>query len=152
MNEVDKTTDLSYDLTFQLLLTTWLLLAFNTCMYFSRHCYTCSSLSSLAQLDSGCVCACSCAGMCIYACQSLKFEAGTMVVMVPRQYFQLMNCEGSAVHRSPRNIIFASCQSIGRVSWFLVGLAVVPQLWQENLPCFCRVQRLFNEVLTAYIL
>ena len=81
MNEVDKTTDLSYDLTFQLLLTTWLLLAFNTCMYFSRHCYTCSSLSSLAQLDSGCVCACSCAGMCIYACQSLKwaipFNKGT---------------------------------------------------------------------------
>ena len=57
-----------------------------------------------------------------------------MVVMVPRQYFQLMNCEGSAVQRSPGNIIFASCRSIGRVSWFLVGLAVVPQLWQENLP------------------
>ena len=61
------------------------------------NCYTFYSLSSLVQLDSGCVCACSCAGMCIYACQSLKFEAGTMVVMVPRQYFQLMNCEGSAV-------------------------------------------------------
>ena len=66
-------------------------------MCFSRHCYTFYSLSSLAQLDSGCVCACSCAGMCIYACQSLKFEAGTMVVMVLRQYFQLMNCEGVRV-------------------------------------------------------
>ena len=36
--------------------------------------------------------------------------------------------------------------SIGRVSWFLVG-AVVPQLWQENLLCFCRVRRL----LTYYL-
>ena len=53
-----------------------------------------------------------------------------------------MNCEGSAVQRSPGNIIFASCRSIGRVNWFLVGLAAVPQLWQENLPCFCRVRRL----------
>ena len=69
-------------------------LAFNTCMYFSRHCY---SLSSLAQLDSGCVCACSCAEMCIYACQSLKFEGWTMLVMVWRQYFQFMSCEGSAM-------------------------------------------------------
>ena len=67
-------------------------------MWFSRHGYTFYSLSSLAQLDSGCVCACSCAVMCIYACQSLKFEAGTMVVMVPRQCFQLINCEGSAMH------------------------------------------------------
>ena len=116
-------------------------------MYFSRHWYSCSSLSYLAQLDSDCVCACSCAVMCIYACQSLKFEAGTMVVMVPWQYFQLMNCEGSAVQRSPGNIIFASCRSIGRVSWFLVGLAVVPQLWQENLPCFCRVRRLLTYCL-----
>jgi len=56
-------------------------LPFNTCMYFSRYCYTSFSLSSLAQLDSGCVV------MCIYACQSLKIEGGTMVVMVPRQYF-----------------------------------------------------------------
>ena len=45
----------------------------DTCMYFSRLCYTCSSLSSNAQLDSGCACAC-CAGMCIYVCESLKFE------------------------------------------------------------------------------
>ena len=66
-------------------------------MYFSRHCFTCSSFSSHAQLDSGCVFACSCAGMCIYVCESLKFEGGTMVVMVPLQYFQLMNCEGSAI-------------------------------------------------------
>ena len=51
-----------------------------------------------------------------------------MVVMVPRMYFQLMNCQGSAVQRSPGNIIFVSCRSIGRVSGFLVGLAVVPQL------------------------
>ena len=51
-----------------------------------------------------------------------------MVVMVPRMYFQLMNCQDSAVQRSPGNIIFASCRSIGRVSGFLVSLAVVPQL------------------------
>ena len=71
-----------------------------------------------------------------------------MVVMVPRQYFQLMNCEGSAVQRSPENIIFASCRSIGSVSWFLVGLAVVPQfIWQENLPSFCRVRRLLTYCL-----
>ena len=31
----------------------------------SRHCDTFSSLSSCAQLDYGCVCACSCMGMCI---------------------------------------------------------------------------------------
>ena len=92
-----KTTDLSYDLTFQLLLTTLRIVSINTCMCFSRHCYTCSSLSSVAQLDSGCVCACSCAVMCIYVCQSLKFEGGTIVVMVPRQYFQLVNCEDSAM-------------------------------------------------------
>ena len=73
------------------------MLAFNTCMYFSRHCYTCFSISSHAQLDSDCVCACSCAGMCTYVCESLEFEAGTMVVMVPLQYFQFMNCEGSAM-------------------------------------------------------
>ena len=60
-------------------------------MYFSRHCYTCSSLSSVAQLDSDCVCACSCAGMCIYMCESLKFEGGTMVVMVP------LHCKGFAM-------------------------------------------------------
>ena len=70
-------------------------------MYFFRHCYTCSSLSSslssVSQLDSDCVCACSSAGMCIYVCESLKFEGGTMVVMVPLQYFQFMNCEGSAI-------------------------------------------------------
>ena len=66
-------------------------------MYFSRHCCTCSSLSSVAQLDSDCVCACSYAGMCIYVCEPLKFEGGTMVVMVPLHYFQFMNCEGSAI-------------------------------------------------------
>ena len=60
-------------------------------------CYTFYSLFSVAQLDSDCVCACSCAGMCIYVCESLKFEGGTMVVMVPLQYFQFMNCEGSAM-------------------------------------------------------
>ena len=66
-------------------------------MHISRHCYACFSLSSHAQLDSGCACACSCAGMCIYACKSLNFKGGTMVVMVSQQYFHLMNCEGSAM-------------------------------------------------------
>ena len=30
---------------------------------------------------------------CIYVCESLKLESGTMMVMVPRQYFQPSNCE-----------------------------------------------------------
>ena len=47
--------------------------------------------------EANCVCACSCAGRCIYVCESLKFEGGTMVVMVPLQYFQFMNCEGFAM-------------------------------------------------------
>ena len=58
---------------------------------------SCSSLSSVTQLDSDCACACSCAGMCIYVCESLNFEGGTMVVMVPLQNFHFMNCEGSAM-------------------------------------------------------
>ena len=29
----------------------------------------------------------------------------------------------------------------------LVFLAVVPQLWQENSPCFCRVQRILTYCL-----
>ena len=36
-------------------------------------------------------------GVCIYVCESLKFESETMMVMVPRQYFQPSNCEGPAV-------------------------------------------------------
>ena len=66
-------------------------------MYFSRHCYTCSSLSSVAQLDSDCVYTCSCVGVCTYVCESLKFAVGTMVVMVLLQYFQFMNFEGSSM-------------------------------------------------------
>ena len=31
-----------------------------------------------AQLESGCICACSCVGMCI-VCESLKFEGGAKV-------------------------------------------------------------------------
>ena len=79
------------------MLTTEHIASIYTSMYFSRDCYTCCSLSSVAQPYSDCVCACSCAGMCIYACESLKFEGGTMVVMVPLQYFQFMNCEDSAM-------------------------------------------------------
>ena len=103
------------------------LLGIDTCMYFPRHCYTCSSLSSHAQLDSGCVYACSCAGMCIL-CVSLKFEGKSMVVVALRQYCQLMNCEDSAMQWSPRSIIFASCRSTSHVSLFLVNLALVLQL------------------------
>ena len=36
-------------------------------------------------------------GWALYVCVSLKFEGGTMMVMVPRQYFQLSSCEGPAV-------------------------------------------------------
>ena len=60
--------------------------------------------------------------MCV---KSLQFDGGIMVVMVLQQYFQLMNCEGSAMQGSPGNIIFASCRSTSCVSRFLVGLAVV---------------------------
>ena len=67
----------------------------------SRHCDTCSSLSSCAQLDSGCACACSCVGCVLYVCESLKFEGGTMMVMVLRQYFQLSNYVGPAVQLKP---------------------------------------------------
>ena len=52
-----------------------------------------------------------------------------MMVMVPRQYCQPSNCVGPAVQLNPGNIIFASCQNISRVSWFLFGLAAVPQSW-----------------------
>ena len=64
---------------------------------FSRHCDTCSSLSSCAQLNSGCVCACNCVGMCIVGVYDIKLESGAMMVKVLRQYFQLSNCEVSAV-------------------------------------------------------
>ena len=53
------------------------------------------------------------------------------------------------MQQSPGNIIFASCRSIGHVSWFLVGLGVVLQLWQENLPCFLPRTKTFN-VLPTY--
>ena len=36
-----------------------------------------------------CVCACSCVGVSISYVESLKFEDGAMVDMVPRQYFHL---------------------------------------------------------------
>ena len=36
-----------------------------------------------------CVCACSCVGASISYVESLKFEDGAMVDMVPRQYFHL---------------------------------------------------------------
>ena len=39
-----------------------------------------------------------CVGMLLYVCiKSLKFEGGTVMVMVLRQYFQLSNCEVPAV-------------------------------------------------------
>ena len=53
-----------------------------------------------------------------------------MMVMVPRQYFQLSDCVGPAVQLNPGNIIFASCRSISRASQFLFGLAAVPKSWQ----------------------
>ena len=99
-------------------------------------------LASLAvnRLTLVCVCACSCVGVSISYVESLKFEGGTMVDMVPRQYFHLRKCTCSAVRRSPGNIIFASCRRRSCANWFLVGLAEVPQSCQQNLPYFCRVQ------------
>ena len=68
------------------------------------HCDACSSLSCLTLV---CVRACSCLGMCLsYVCntcmdihtrESLIFEGGAMVVMVPRQHFHFKNCECSAM-------------------------------------------------------
>ena len=48
-------------------------------------------LASLAvnRLTLVCVCACSCVGVSISYVESLKFEGGAMVDMVPRQYFHL---------------------------------------------------------------
>ena len=54
-----------------------------------------------------CVCACS-VGVSISYVKSSNFEGGAMVDMVPRPYFHLKKCVGSAVQRSPGNIIFAS--------------------------------------------
>ena len=54
-----------------------------------------------------------------------------MVVMVPRQYFQLMNCEGSAISEAlATSSSLAACQCLSHISRFLVGLAIVLQLWQ----------------------
>ena len=63
-----------------------------------------------------------------------------MVDMVPRQYNHLRKCTCSAVQRSPGNIIFASCRRRSCANRFLVGLADVSQLCQQNLPYLCRVQ------------
>ena len=62
--------------------------------------------------------------------ESLKFEGGTVVVMVPRQYFQLSNCAGLAAQLNRGNIIFASCRSMSCASRFLFDLDAVPQSWQ----------------------
>ena len=51
-----------------------------------------------------------------------------MAVMVLRQHFQLMNCEGSEALETSSSLAV-------KVS----VLALVLQLWQENLPSFCRV-------------
>ena len=58
-------------------------------------------LASLAvpRLTLVCVCACSCLGVSISYVESLKFEGGAMVDMVPRQYFHLRKCTCSGVQR-----------------------------------------------------
>ena len=57
-------------------------------------------------------------GFVLYMCESSIFVGGSMMVIVLRQYFQLSNCAGPVVQLKPGNIIFASCQSISRVSQF----------------------------------
>ena len=54
-------------------------------------------------------------------CESLIFVGGTVMVMVPRQYFQLSKCAGPAMQLKPGNIVFASCQSISGVSQFYLA-------------------------------
>ena len=70
-------------------------------------------LASLAvnRLTLVCVCAFSCLGVSISYMESLKFEGGAMVDMVPLQSFHLRKCTCSAVQRSPGNIIFAICRT-----------------------------------------
>ena len=99
-------------------------------------------LASLAvpRLTLVCVCASSCVGVSISYVESLKFEGGAMVDMVPQQYFHLRKSTCSAVQQSPGNIIFASCRRRSCANLFLVGLANVPESCQQNLPCFCRVR------------
>ena len=90
-------------------------------------------LASLAvpRLTLVCVCACSCVGVSISYVESLKFEGGAMVDMVPRQYFHLRKCTCSAVQRSLGDIIFASCPRRSRANQFLVGFADTPVLTTE---------------------
>ena len=60
-------------------------------------------------------------GCVLYVCESSIFVGGSMMVIVPRQYFQLSNCTGPVVQLKPGNIIFTSCQSISRVSRFYLA-------------------------------
>ena len=122
-----KTTDQSYDLMFHLayvLLALILVCTFPGTVILVLAFLLMHSLTLVVYVlvvVQGCV---------FYMCESLKFEGKSMVVMVPWQYCQLMNCEDSAMQWSPGNIILASCRSTNHVSRFLVGLALVPQLWQ----------------------
>ena len=100
MMGLTKTTNLSYDWMLQLLALTLVCTV-------SRHYDTCSSLSSCVQLDSGFVCACSCVGVCIMCVnyQIWKWGYGGHGGTGSEYYYQLWDCECSAVQWSPGNII-----------------------------------------------
>ena len=82
----------------------------------SRHHNSYSSFSCCAQVDSDCVCACSCVGMCI-VCVSCRWGYGG------HGSTTVLSTEGSAVQWSPGNIMFASWWR--NASWFLVCLAIL---------------------------
>ena len=74
----------SYDRTFQLPWTTWDI-ARKKCLYVLFPGTVMLVLACLAvpRLTLVCVCACSCVGVSISYVESLKFEGGAMVDMVP---------------------------------------------------------------------
>ena len=64
----------------------------------------------------------------MYVCESLKYEGWAMVVMGPRQKFQLRKCEGSAMKPREQHLRYLSKEN--RESWFLVNLVIISQSWQ----------------------
>ena len=87
--ELTKITDLSYDQTFQLLWTTRdIQEKVLVCTVSGTVILVLASLA-VPRLTLVCVCACSCVGVSISYVESLKFEGGAMVDMVPRRDFFL---------------------------------------------------------------
>ena len=71
-----------------------------------------------------------------------------MVVMVPLQYFQFMNCEGFAMQWSPENIILASCRSISRISQFFSWSSLCSVIMAVEFAVFLPRTKGFNVMVT----